>query len=70
VEALFSVQKGEMEMNKKSDRAGIRTQDPRLKRPLLYRLSYSISVSFLRPQRYNQNIFNQLNAKEFAILIG
>jgi len=24
----------------------------------------------LRPQRYNQNIFNQLNAKEFAILIG
>jgi hypothetical protein len=25
-----------------SDSAGIRTQDPRLKRPLLYRLSYAI----------------------------
>lgn len=38
-----------------SDSAGIRTQDPRLKRPLLYRLSYAIGFTLfcaLRAQIY------------------
>ena len=37
------------------DSAGIRTQDPRLKRPLLYRLSYAVRIAplrKLRPQIY------------------
>lgn len=33
-------------IQKGSDCAGIRTQDPRLKRPLLYRLSYAVKLAF------------------------
>jgi hypothetical protein len=33
-----------------SDSAGIRTQDPRLKRPLLYQLSYAVVMAHLRKQ--------------------
>ncbi len=34
------------------DNAGIRTQDPRLKRAMLYQLSY-IVIRFLRVQKYS-----------------
>jgi hypothetical protein len=38
---------------KKNEGAGTRTQDPRLKRPLLYQLSYTLSLGPKWPCMYN-----------------